>query len=83
MRGAVGGAGHVRRADHVRRVGRAGRVRRFRDGPRAGLEAAGAPAKAGLAQTGGSSATPYVVGGAVALLAVGGGAVGVARRRRG
>lgn len=43
-----------------------------------------APAKAGnLAETGGSSATPYIVAGAVALLVVGGGAVGVARRRRG
>ncbi|KPI07064.1 LPXTG-motif cell wall anchor domain protein [Actinobacteria bacterium OK074] len=38
-------------------------------------------AKTNLAETGGSSATPYVVGGAVALLVVGGGAVGVARRR--
>ncbi|MER6122634.1 SCO1860 family LAETG-anchored protein [Streptomyces sp. NPDC001795] len=42
----------------------------------------GAAAKTDLAETGGSSVTPYVVGGAVALLVVGGGAVGVARRRR-
>ncbi|MEU6215928.1 SCO1860 family LAETG-anchored protein [Streptomyces sp. NPDC047022] len=54
-------------------------------------KAAGAPAKAAdapakshdLAETGGSSATPYIVAGAIALLAVGGGAIGVARRRRG
>ncbi|OIJ84808.1 SCO1860 family LAETG-anchored protein [Streptomyces colonosanans] len=44
----------------------------------------GAPAKeVNLAETGGSSATPYVVGGAVALLVAGGGVVGLARRRRG
>lgn len=54
-------------------------------------KAADAPAKAAdapvkshdLAETGGSSATPYIVAGAIALLAVGGGAIGVARRRRG
>ncbi|MCX4732866.1 SCO1860 family LAETG-anchored protein [Streptomyces sp. NBC_01363] len=34
-----------------------------------------------LAETGGSSATPYIAGGAVALLAAGAGAVVVARRR--
>lgn len=34
-----------------------------------------------LAETGGSSATPYIAGGAAALLAVGAGAVIVARRR--
>ncbi len=35
----------------------------------------------GLAETGGSSVTPYVAGGAVALLAAGGGAVALSRRR--
>lgn len=34
-----------------------------------------------LAETGGSSATPYIAGGAAALLAVGAGAVILARRR--
>ncbi|MFE9811210.1 SCO1860 family LAETG-anchored protein [Streptomyces sp. NPDC005548] len=43
----------------------------------------GAPAEAGLAETGGSSTTPYIAGGAVVLLAAGGGAVVLARRRRG
>ncbi len=43
----------------------------------------GAPAEAGLAETGGSSTTPYIAGGAVALLAAGGGAVVLSRRRRG
>ncbi|MBQ1087559.1 SCO1860 family LAETG-anchored protein [Streptomyces sp. B93] len=51
--------------------------------PAAGVKPQGAPAEANLAETGGSSATPYVVGGAVALLVAGGGAVAVARRRRG
>ncbi|MEU8590619.1 SCO1860 family LAETG-anchored protein [Streptomyces sp. NPDC048664] len=47
-------------------------------------EPAAAPAQsANLAETGGGSATPYIVAGAIALLAVGAGAVGVARRRRG
>ncbi|MFF0205061.1 SCO1860 family LAETG-anchored protein [Streptomyces sp. NPDC005017] len=41
----------------------------------------GAPEEANLAETGGSSTTPYVAGGAVALLALGGGAVALARRR--
>ncbi|MCX3064147.1 SCO1860 family LAETG-anchored protein [Streptomyces beihaiensis] len=36
-----------------------------------------------LAETGGSSMTPYVAGGAIALLVAGGGAVAVARRGRG
>ncbi|MGA5649950.1 SCO1860 family LAETG-anchored protein [Streptomyces seoulensis] len=36
-----------------------------------------------LAETGGSSATPYIAGGALALLLLGGGAVTMARRRRG
>ncbi|MFJ7901473.1 SCO1860 family LAETG-anchored protein [Streptomyces sp. NPDC096198] len=52
--------------------------------PAEDLKPQGAPAKkANLAETGGSAMTPYVVGGAVALLVAGGGAVGVARRRRG
>ncbi|MFD5076890.1 SCO1860 family LAETG-anchored protein [Streptomyces sp. NPDC058371] len=43
----------------------------------------GAPAEAGLAETGGSSTTPYIAGGAIVLLAVGGGGVLLARRGRG
>lgn len=43
----------------------------------------GAPVEEGLAETGGSSMTPYVAGGAVVLLALGAGAVITARRRRG
>ena len=39
-----------------------------------------APKEANLAETGGSSKTPYVAGGAVALLAAGGAAVALARR---
>ncbi|MFJ6846589.1 SCO1860 family LAETG-anchored protein [Streptomyces griseoluteus] len=54
-------------------------------------KSAGAPApraepqgtRSDLAETGGSSATPYIAGGALALLLVGGGAVAVARGRRG
>ncbi|MER6184496.1 SCO1860 family LAETG-anchored protein [Streptomyces sp. NPDC001652] len=42
----------------------------------------GAPAEAGLAETGGSSTTPYIVGGALGLLVAGGGAVALARRAR-
>ncbi|MEV6958342.1 SCO1860 family LAETG-anchored protein [Streptomyces sp. NPDC051207] len=43
----------------------------------------GAPAgDTGLAETGGDSRTPYIAGGAVALLAAGGGAVAMARRQR-
>lgn len=49
--------------------------------PAAGTRPQGA--RAGLAETGGSTATPYLAGGALALLLVGGGAVTVARRRRG
>ena len=51
--------------------------------PAPDVEPQGAPAEAGLAETGGSSMTPYVAGGAVVLLALGGGAVLTARRRRG
>ncbi|MEV0484939.1 SCO1860 family LAETG-anchored protein [Streptomyces sp. NPDC050508] len=56
-------------------------VKRSAD-PAPDVKAQGAPAEAGLAETGGSSMTPYVAGGAVLLLAVGGGAVLTARRRR-
>ncbi|MET7596344.1 SCO1860 family LAETG-anchored protein [Streptomyces sp. NPDC005496] len=43
----------------------------------------GAPAEAGLAETGGSPVTPYIAGGALALLAAGGGGVYLSRRGRG
>ncbi|MEV7129561.1 SCO1860 family LAETG-anchored protein [Streptomyces sp. NPDC093260] len=42
----------------------------------------GAPAGSDLAETGGSSLTPYLAGGSVVLLAAGGGAVALTRRRR-
>ncbi|MFF7920304.1 SCO1860 family LAETG-anchored protein [Streptomyces mirabilis] len=42
----------------------------------------GAPAKSGLAETGGTSTTPFVVGAAVVLLAAGGAAVALGRRHR-
>ncbi|MDQ1044407.1 SCO1860 family LAETG-anchored protein [Streptomyces sp. V4I2] len=42
----------------------------------------GAPDEGGLAVTGGSSITPYLVGGAIALVVAGGGAVALARRGR-
>lgn len=42
----------------------------------------GAPAEAGLAETGGSSTTPYIVGGALALLVAGAGTFALARRAR-
>ena len=48
-----------------------------------GVKAQGASGKeANLAETGGSSLTPYLAGGAVALVAAGGGAVALARRGR-
>ncbi|MEW1827331.1 SCO1860 family LAETG-anchored protein [Streptomyces sp. NPDC088196] len=50
--------------------------------PAPDVEPQGAPAEAGLAETGGSSVTPYIAGGAVLLLATGGGAVLMTRRRR-
>ncbi|MFI6036747.1 SCO1860 family LAETG-anchored protein [Streptomyces sp. NPDC051315] len=49
--------------------------------PGGAIEPQGAPAESGLAVTGGGSATPYAAGTAVALLAMGGGAVALARRR--
>ncbi|MER7839824.1 SCO1860 family LAETG-anchored protein [Streptomyces sp. NPDC096040] len=51
--------------------------------PVADVKPQGAPAQeTKLAETGGSSVTPYVAGGALALVAAGGGAVALARRRR-
>ncbi|MEV5875120.1 SCO1860 family LAETG-anchored protein [Streptomyces sp. NPDC052101] len=49
--------------------------------PAAGVKPQGA--RADLAETGGSSATPYIAGGALVLVLAGGGAVTVARRRKG
>ncbi|MZD08806.1 LPXTG cell wall anchor domain-containing protein [Streptomyces sp. SID5785] len=46
------------------------------------VAAAQKPEKGDLAETGGSSMTPYVAGGAVVLLVAGAGAVGMARRAR-
>ncbi|AJP01418.1 hypothetical protein TU94_07900 [Streptomyces cyaneogriseus subsp. noncyanogenus] len=52
--------------------------------PAAGVRPQGdASAGPGLAETGGNSATPYVAGGALALVVAGGGALVLARRRRG
>lgn len=53
-------------------------------GPReAAARTSAEPAAAkGLAETGGGSATPYVVGAAAVLVAAGGGALALARRRR-
>ncbi len=49
--------------------------------PAGGVQPQGGSDESGLAETGGSSMTPYLAGGAVALLAAGGGAVALARRR--
>ncbi|WP_199293315.1 SCO1860 family LAETG-anchored protein [Streptomyces sp. GMY02] len=51
--------------------------------PAADVKPQGAPAGSDLAETGGSSLTPYLAGGSVVLLAAGGGAVALTRRRRG
>ncbi|MGW0997876.1 SCO1860 family LAETG-anchored protein [Streptomyces sp. NPDC002523] len=51
--------------------------------PAAAVKPQGARAEADLAETGGSSATPYIAGGALVLVLVGGGALTVARRRKG
>ncbi|CAL9620914.1 SCO1860 family LAETG-anchored protein [Streptomyces sp. enrichment culture] len=51
--------------------------------PAADVKAQGARTEADLAETGGSSATPYVAAGAAALVLAGGGALVLARRRRG
>lgn len=48
-----------------------------------GSDAGPAPTEANLAETGGSSTTPYMAGGAALLLAVGAGATVMARRRSG
>jgi LPXTG-motif cell wall-anchored protein len=50
--------------------------------PAAEVTPQGAPAEEGLAETGGSSMTPYLAGGAAALLAAGAGAGVLSRRRR-
>ncbi|SEB69135.1 LPXTG-motif cell wall anchor domain-containing protein [Streptomyces melanosporofaciens] len=50
--------------------------------PSVGPQTTPEPKPEHLAETGGSSATPYLVGGGALLLAVGGGAVVLARRRR-
>ncbi|MES5822695.1 SCO1860 family LAETG-anchored protein [Streptomyces sp. RG80] len=50
--------------------------------PAGDVKPQGGPAEAGLAETGGSSMTPYIAGGALALVVAGGGAVAFARRGR-
>jgi LPXTG-motif cell wall-anchored protein len=50
--------------------------------PAADPKPQGGHSEAGLAETGGSAATPYIAGGALALLLLGGGGVALARRRR-
>ncbi|GHH03924.1 SCO1860 family LAETG-anchored protein [Streptomyces lanatus] len=50
--------------------------------PAGDVKPQGEAADEGLAETGGSSMTPYIAGGAVALLVAGGGAVVLARRGR-
>ncbi|MEU9644468.1 SCO1860 family LAETG-anchored protein [Streptomyces sp. NPDC048188] len=51
--------------------------------PAAEVKPQGARAEADLAETGGSSSTPYVAAGAAVLVLAGGGALTLARRRRG
>lgn len=51
--------------------------------PAAGVRPRGEAAGADLAETGGNSATPYLAGGALALVVAGGGALVLTRRRRG
>ncbi|MFD8427124.1 SCO1860 family LAETG-anchored protein [Streptomyces coelicoflavus] len=51
--------------------------------PAGDVRAQGARTEADLAETGGSSSTPYVAAGAAALVLAGGGALVLARRRRG
>ncbi|WP_440581787.1 SCO1860 family LAETG-anchored protein [Streptomyces djakartensis] len=51
--------------------------------PPADVEPQGAPVEENLAETGGSSATPYLAAGAIALLTAGAAAVTASRRRRG
>ncbi|MFJ5027665.1 SCO1860 family LAETG-anchored protein [Streptomyces sp. NPDC088560] len=53
-----------------------------RAAPASDVKPQGGTSKSDLAETGGSSATPYLAGGALALVLAGGGAVAVARRRR-
>ncbi|MGW1601027.1 SCO1860 family LAETG-anchored protein [Streptomyces eurythermus] len=50
--------------------------------PAAGTRPQGAPSEADLAETGGNPATPYIAGGALALLLAGGGALTLTRRRK-
>ncbi|WP_107471186.1 SCO1860 family LAETG-anchored protein [Streptomyces monashensis] len=50
--------------------------------PASDVKPQGGVSKSNLAETGGSSATPYLAGGALALVLAGGGAVALARRRR-
>ncbi|MGW5094627.1 SCO1860 family LAETG-anchored protein [Streptomyces nodosus] len=51
--------------------------------PKTEAKAQGAHAESNLAETGGSSLTPYIAAGSVVLLGAGGGALVLARRRRG
>ncbi|MFE0250522.1 SCO1860 family LAETG-anchored protein [Streptomyces sp. NPDC059010] len=50
--------------------------------PADGVKPQGEAADDGLAETGGNSMTPYIAGGALALLVAGGGAVALAHRRK-